>query len=94
MEGPGADPNVVDIFQIREELSIYTPMIFVGRHKIGSSVGRCNDPMRTIDEFRLENFDFGVDRSIDGHLLISAASGGFLKRISEQRHMVKAMTEG
>jgi len=44
--------------------------------------GRGNSPLSAINEFRIENTDFEIDRSIDGRLLISVAPGGFLKRIS------------
>lgn len=82
---------------VLEELSIYAPMTSVGSYCVVFDTlieqmpddtysdrpwGRGNNPMSAIDEFRLKNFDFEVDRSIDGRLLISVAPGGFLKRIS------------
>jgi len=43
--------------------------------------GRGNSPLSAIDEFRIENTDFEIDRSFDGRTFISVAPRGFLKRI-------------
>jgi len=43
--------------------------------------GKGNNPKTAVAEFLKANSDFVVDRSIDEKLLISAAPGGYVKRI-------------
>jgi len=44
-------------------------------------VRKSNNPKTAIAEFLKSNDDFAVDYSIDEKLLISAAPGGYLKRV-------------
>jgi len=82
---------------VLEELNLYAPMTSIGSYCVVFDTlieqmpddtysdrpwGRGNSPLSAINEFRIENTDFEIDRSIDGRLLISVAPGGFLKRIS------------
>jgi cephalosporin hydroxylase len=43
--------------------------------------GKGNNPKTAVAEFLKTNSDFVVDYSIDEKLLISAAPGGYLKRV-------------
>ena len=45
------------------------------------SLGRGNNPKTAVAEFLKTNSNFVVDYSIDEKLLISAAPGGYLKRV-------------
>ncbi len=44
---------------------------------------KCNNPKIGVAEFMKTNSDFAVDQAIDEKLLISAAPGGYLKRIKQ-----------
>ena len=78
------------------ELNIYAPLVTVGSYCVVFDTviedlegvefvdrpwGKGNNPKTAIAEFLKANSDFEVDRAIDEKLLISAAPGGYLKRV-------------
>ena len=48
---------------------------------LGQPWGKGDNPKTAVAEFMKTNADFIVDYAIDKKLLISAASGGYLKRV-------------
>jgi len=78
------------------ELRLYSPLVTVGSYCVVFDTviedlegveftdrpwGKGNNPKTAVAEFLRSNDDFVVDSSIDEKLLISAAPGGYLKRI-------------
>jgi cephalosporin hydroxylase len=78
------------------ELSLYAPLVSVGSYCVVFDTviedldgvefadrpwGKGNNPKTAVAEFLKMNSDFVVDYSIDEKLLISAAPGGYLKRV-------------
>jgi cephalosporin hydroxylase len=78
------------------ELSLYAPLVTVGSYCVVFDTviedldgvefadrpwGKGNNPKTAVAEFLKMNSDFVVDYSIDEKLLISAAPGGYLKRV-------------
>ena len=78
------------------ELNLYAPLVSVGSYCVVFDTviedldgvefvdrpwGKGNNPKTAVAEFLKSNDDFAVDYSIDEKLLISAAPGGYLKRV-------------
>jgi cephalosporin hydroxylase len=78
------------------ELNLYASLVSVGSHCVVFSAviedldevefvdrpsDKGNNPKTVVAEFLKTNSDFMVDQSINENLLISAAPGGYLKRI-------------
>jgi len=78
------------------ELNLYAPLVSVGSYCVVFDTviedlegvefvdrpwGKGDNPKTAVAEFLKTNSDFEVDRSIDEKLLISAAPGGYLKRV-------------
>jgi len=78
------------------ELRLYAPLVTVGSYCVVFDTviedlegveftdrpwGKGNNPKTAVAEFLRSNDDFVVDSSIDEKLLISAAPGGYLKRV-------------
>jgi len=78
------------------ELRLYSPLVTVGSYCVVFDTviedlegveftdrpwGKGNNPKTAVAEFLRSNDDFVVDSSIDEKLLISAAPGGYLKRV-------------
>lgn len=78
------------------ELNLYAPLVSVGSYCVVFDTviedldgvefvdrpwGKGNNPKTAVAEFLKTNSDFVVDYSIDEKLLISAAPGGYLKRV-------------
>ena len=81
---------------VLNELNLYAPLISVGSYCVVFDTviedldgvhfsdrpwGKGNNPRTAVAEFLKTNSDFVVDYSIDEKLLISAAPGGYLKRV-------------
>jgi len=81
---------------VLRELWLYAPLVTVGSYCVVFDTviedleaveftdrpwGKGNNPKTAVAEFLRSNDDFVVDSSIDEKLLISAAPGGYLKRI-------------
>jgi cephalosporin hydroxylase len=78
------------------ELNLYAPLVSVGSYCVVFDTviedlegvefvdrpwGKGDNPKTAVAEFLKTNSDFEVDRAIDEKLLISAAPGGYLKRV-------------
>ena len=78
------------------ELNLYAPLVSVGSYCVVFDTviedldgvefvdrpwGKGDNPKTALAEFLTTNSDFVVDYSIDEKLLISAAPGGYLKRV-------------
>jgi len=78
------------------ELNLYAPLVSVGSYCVVFDTviedldgvefvdrpwGKGNNPKTAVAEFLKSNDDFAVDYSVDEKLLISAAPGGYLKRV-------------
>ena len=78
------------------ELNLYASLVSVGSYCVVFDTviedldgvefvdrpgGKGNNPKTAVAEFLTTNSDFAVDYSIDEKLLISAAPGGYLKRV-------------
>jgi cephalosporin hydroxylase len=78
------------------ELNLYAPLVSVGSYCVVFDTviedlegvefvdrpwGKGNNPKTAVAEFLKTNTDFEVDRAIDEKLLISAAPGGYLRRV-------------
>ena len=78
------------------ELNIYAPLVSVGSYCVVFDTviedldgvefvdrpwGKGDNPKTAVAEFMKTNSDFNVDYAIDEKLLISAAPGGYLKRV-------------
>ena len=78
------------------ELNLYASLVSVGSYCVVFDTviedfdgvefvdrpwGKLNNPKTAVAEFLTTNSDFAVDYSIDEKLLISAAPGGYLKRV-------------
>ena len=78
------------------ELNLYASLVSVGSYCVVFDTviedldgvefvdrpwGKGNNPKTAVAEFLKTNSDFAVDYSIDEKLLISAAPGGYLKRV-------------
>ena len=81
---------------VLSELNLYAPLVSVGSYCVVFDTviedldgvefvdrpwGKGNNPKTAVAEFLTTNSDFVVDYSIDEKLLISAAPGGYLKRV-------------
>ena len=79
------------------ELNLYAPLVSVGSYCVVFDTviedlngvefvdrpwGKGNNPKTAVAEFLKTNSDFEVNSAIDEKLLISAAPGGYLKRVS------------
>jgi cephalosporin hydroxylase len=78
------------------ELNLFAPLVSVGSYCVVFDTviedlegvefvdrpwGKGDNPKTAVAEFLKTNSDFEVDRAIDEKLLISAAPGGYLKRV-------------
>jgi cephalosporin hydroxylase len=78
---------------VLKELELYSPLVSKGSYIVAFDTlieympgddyrwGKGNNPKTAVDEFLKRHKNFRVDKEIEGKLVITAAPGGFLKRV-------------